>query len=77
MTSQGAGFPRYRPVADHAVLVEFGEAISHEIHDQVRRLDSALAAAPFAGFTEAIPAYASLLVDFDPIVTDHPRVEQR
>ena len=69
MTSEGAGFPRYRPVADHAVLVEFGETISHEINDQVRRLDSALSSGPFNGFTEAIPAYASVLVDFDPIVT--------
>lgn len=76
MTSEGAGFPRYRPVADHAVLVEFGEAISHGIHDQVRRLDSALSCAPFDGFNEAIPAYASVLVDFDPIVTDHQAVER-
>ena len=76
MTSEGAGFPRYRPVADHAVLVEFGEAISHDINDQVRRLDSALSAAPFDGFTEAIPAYASVLVDFDPIVTDHQVVQR-
>lgn len=76
MTSEGgAGFPRYRPVADHAVLVEFGEVISHDIHDQVRRLDSALASAPFAGFNEAIPAYASVLVDFDPMVTDHQAVQ--
>jgi inhibitor of KinA len=75
VTSEGAGFPRYRLVADHAVLVEFGEAISHDINDQVRRLDSALSAAPFAGFTEAIPAYASVLVDFDPIVTDHMAVQ--
>lgn len=76
MTSEGAGFPRYRPVADHAVLVEFGETISHEINDQVRRLDSALSAAPFDGFTEAIPAYASVLVDFDPIATDHQAVQR-
>lgn len=76
MTPEGAGFPRFRPVADHAVLVEFGETISHAINDQVRRLDSALSAAPFDGFTEAIPAYASVLVDFDPIVTDHREVRQ-
>lgn len=73
---ESTSFPRYRPVADHAVLVEFGEAISHDIHDQVRRLDAALSAAPFEGFTEAIPAYASVLVDFDPIVTDHQAVQR-
>ena len=35
------------------------------------RLDQALTAAPFAGFTEAVPAFVNLLVDFDPSLTDH------
>ena len=33
------------------------------------RLDQALTAAPFAGFTEAVPAFVNLLVDFDPSLT--------
>jgi inhibitor of KinA len=69
-------FPQYRPVADHAVMVVMGDTISDATHASVLRLDRALAANPFAGFTEAIPAYASLLVDFDPMVTDHPAVAQ-
>lgn len=68
-------FPRFQPVADHAVLVEFGESIDKAIHDRVRRLDAALDANPFAGYTEAVPAFASVLVGFDPLVTDHARVE--
>ena len=68
-------FPRYRAVADHALLVEFGEAIDQKIHDRVMRLDAALAGDPFDGFAEAVPAYASLLVRFDPLVTDHLAVE--
>lgn len=68
-------FPRFRPVADQAVLVEFGESISGEIHDRVRQLDAALSAAPFTGFIEAVPAYASILVTFDPLITDHLLVE--
>lgn len=70
-------FPRYRPVADHAVLVEFGEVIDKRIHDHVVQLDTALAADPFDGFTEAVPAYASLLVCFDPMTTDHRTVETK
>lgn len=69
------GFPRFRAVAEHGVLVEFGDVIGKEVHDQVRRLDAALAGAPFEGFTEAVPAYTSLLIGFDPVVTDHQRVE--
>lgn len=67
--------PLFRPVADHAVLVEFGSAISEAVHAAVLRLDQALAAAPFPGFAEAIPALVNLLVAFDPLITDHARVE--
>lgn len=62
--------PIFRPVAEHAVLVEFGETITDAAHEAVLRLDRSLAAAPFAGFREATPAYVSLLVEFDPLATD-------
>jgi inhibitor of KinA len=75
MNATTQGFPRFQPVAEHAVLVELGETIDASINAQVRRLDAALAAAPFPGFTEAVPAYASLLVGFDPFVSDHGLVE--
>lgn len=66
--------PQYRAVADHAVLVVLGDAIDDAIHAAILQLDRALTAHPCAGFTESIPAYASLLVDFDPLVTDHDSV---
>jgi inhibitor of KinA len=68
-------FPRFLPVADHALLVEFADEIGDEAHHRVRRLDQALAADPPPGMREAVPAYVGLLVDFDPIVTDHRAVE--
>lgn len=71
------GFPRFRPVGERGLLVEFGEEIATQIHDQVIMLDAALAQAPFAGFAEAVPAYASLLVCFDPLITDHLTVKAR
>ena len=67
--------PIYRPVADHALLVEFSTTISDEAHAQVLALDQALAARPFAGLRETIPAFVNLLVDFDPQVTDHGQAE--
>jgi len=72
-----AGFPRYRPVADRRLLVEFGETIDERVHNKVVELDMALAASPFDGFAEAVPAYASILISFDPIVTDHRSVETK
>jgi inhibitor of KinA len=68
-------FPRFQAVADHALLVEFGETISVEAHDQVLNLDAALLRSPFAGFREAVPAYTSVLVEFDLLVTDHRAVQ--
>ena len=68
------GFPRFRAVGDSAVLVEFGETIGDEAYGNVIRLDGLLAAHPLAGFVEAVPAYVSLLVAFDPLVTDHDAV---
>lgn len=69
-------FPRFRAVADQALLVEFGDAIDDAAHNKVTSLDEKLAQAPFRGFTEAVPAYVSLLVFFDAMRTDHPEVER-
>lgn len=59
----------FRPIADHGLLVEVADSPA------VRRLDRALAAEPFAGFLEAVPAFVTLAVVFDPLVTDHGAVE--
>ncbi len=74
MTAPTPSSPRLTPVADHALLVEFGEVIADDIHAAVLSLDTALTAAPPTGVREAVPAYASLLIDFDPLRTDHAAV---
>lgn len=67
--------PLFRPVAEHALLVEFGTHLSDETHAAVLRLDRALTAHPFPGFAESVPAYVNLLIRFDPLTTDHHAVE--
>ena len=67
--------PRFVPVADHALLVEFGTRIDDAVTDRVHALDRALAAAPPQGLRETVPAFVNLLIDFDPRVTDHAAVE--
>lgn len=69
------GFPRFRPVADRAVLAEFAERVEPAAQAAVLRLDRLLAHDPLPGMTEAVPAYASLLVAFDPLLTDHAAIE--
>lgn len=63
-------YPRFRPVADVGVMVEFGDSISEEIHAAVLSLDKELAAHSFHGFTEAVPTYCSLFVGYDPLLTE-------
>jgi inhibitor of KinA len=66
--------PRFLPVGDSAVMVEFATALHPQAHRAVLALDRALAAQPFPGFLEAVPAFVTLLVAFDPLVTDHAQV---
>jgi inhibitor of KinA len=63
-------------VADHALLVEFGEVIADDIHAAVLSLDAAICAAGPEGVRECVPSYASLLIDFDPLLTDHRAVAE-
>lgn len=76
MSGETGTFPALRAVADHAILVELGETIRDDIHARVLALDAAIARDPFPGFIESIPAFASLFVDFDPLVTDFAAVRQ-
>jgi inhibitor of KinA len=66
---------RFKPVADHALLVIFADEISNAANQSVIALDHAIAAAGIHGLCETVPAYVNLLVDFDPLVTDHAAVE--
>lgn len=69
-------FPLFRPIAEHAVLVEFGSTIDTETHARVLHLDRMLTTRPPSGFREAVPAYVNLLVEFDPLTTDHNAIAQ-
>ena len=66
---------RLAPVAEHALLVEFGETIDDATSERIVALDRALAAAAPDGLREVVPGMVNLLVDFDPLVTDHARIE--
>jgi KipI family sensor histidine kinase inhibitor len=63
-----------RPASDRSVLVVFGEDISLEFHRQVSHLTRALEG--FRGILNLHPAFASLLIDFDPRRRTHEDVEE-
>lgn len=58
--------PKISPLGDSAVVVEFGRVISAELNRPATGLAKYLAEDPFPGFVEAVPAYASTTVFFDP-----------
>lgn len=64
-------FPRFTPIADHAVLVEFADEISEHASQEILALDRDLAAVPVAGMADVVPALVNILVEFDPLETDH------
>ncbi|OWK33410.1 5-oxoprolinase subunit B family protein [Sphingomonas dokdonensis] len=68
--------PTFRPVGSGAVLADFGGAIDDDIFARVIALDRALSAQPPVGLLETTPAYTSLLIVFDPLLTDHTAVAQ-
>lgn len=58
------------PAGDAALVAELGDAIDPDLNDAVQALDAALAAAAPAGLVETVPTYRSLLVHYDPCLTD-------
>jgi inhibitor of KinA len=59
--------PVFRPMGDRALLVELGDEIRPEVNDRVRDLLSVLDQRPMQGIVDLVPAYASLLVVYDPL----------
>jgi KipI family sensor histidine kinase inhibitor len=64
--SPSHAYPRFLPVGDIALTVEFGEAIDPAINVAVRALDRAVAAAEIPGIVETVPTYRSLLICYEP-----------
>ena len=67
--SSPSSYPRFLPVGDAALTVEFGDIVSPELNDKVVALDIAVNAAELEGVVETVPTYRSLLVFYDPLET--------
>ena len=59
-------YPRFLPLGDTALSVEFGDSISPELNQAVVDLDLAVRAAKFESITETAPSYRSLLICYEP-----------
>lgn len=62
-------YPRILPVGEAAFTVEFGDAVDEALNRQVHALDAVLRVRPAPGLVETVPTYRSLLVMYDPQVS--------
>ncbi|MEP5760585.1 MAG: allophanate hydrolase subunit 1 [Litoreibacter sp.] len=67
-------FPLFRAIADHGVLVEFGDHIDDAIHATAVAFDRRISNSNILGLTESVPSYAAVLVGYDPLVTDYDTI---
>lgn len=72
---------RFLALADRALVVELGDAISLPLLAQVSALDAAVrgevAAGRIEGVIETVPSYRSLAILYDPLRTSRAAVERR
>ena len=69
--------PRFLAAGDAALLVEFGDEMSEAANSRVRAFDATLDAAAVPGIIETIPAYRSLLVEYDPLRVSYAALQSR
>lgn len=72
MLSTKSSYPRIRQASDHSFIICFGEGISRVHHRKVVRLFGLLQSHSNPATQNVHPAYGSVLVSFNPLVT-HPR----
>lgn len=59
---------RFFLMGDRGLLLEFGDEISQEINEKVRRVVLAIQSEAIPGILETVPTYRSLLVLYDPLI---------
>jgi len=69
--------PRFLPVGDTGLSIEFSERIDPVANDAVAALDHAIAAAEISGLVETVPSFRSLLVQYEPAVISSSALRDR
>lgn len=66
--------PRILPLGDSAILVRLGDEIDFGVNRRVHALAWLLEESGLEGLVETVPAYAALLVHYDPLVLSYGTV---
>jgi KipI family sensor histidine kinase inhibitor len=67
----------YLPMGDRGLLLEFGDEISLEINERVRRMALAIQTEAIEGIIETIPTYRSLLIRYHPLTLSPGKLKER
>lgn len=65
----------YYPLGDSAVVIELGQVISESIHHHIISIGNFLEEYSFDGLIEYVPAFTTVTLFYDPLVTDYKTVE--
>jgi KipI family sensor histidine kinase inhibitor len=64
-------------MGDRGLLLEFGDEISREINEKVRRMALAVQAEAIEGIIETVPTYRSLLIIYNPVILSIEDLKKR
>jgi len=67
--------PRIVALGDSAILIQLGEEIDPAVNRRVHALAGLVEASAIAGIIETVPAYAALLVHYDPLVLSFAQIK--
>lgn len=67
--------PRIVPLGDSAVLVQLGNEIDLAINQRVHALAKLIITSSIIGIIETVPAYATLLVHYDPLALSFTQIK--
>jgi inhibitor of KinA len=68
---------RFLLSGDSCLVMEFGDEISPELNQMVRRVSVSLAEAEIQGVTELVPTYRSLYIEYDPLQINLEELKRR
>jgi KipI family sensor histidine kinase inhibitor len=61
---------RFLPSGDTAMVVEFGDRVDRDLNERVLHLSTLVREAKLPGVVETLPTFRSLMIHYDPLVTD-------
>jgi len=67
--------PRIVALGDSAILIQLGEEIDPAVNRRVHALACLVEVSAIAGIIETVPAYATLLVHYDPLILSFTQIK--